>query len=125
MSKRLTALLLALLTALAFGLGLHSSQQTSATPPSHVDDLGMMLLEQSGGLYVLAVMQGSAADTSGIAPGDLLTTMEGAPLLEISQLESALEPYVPHRQLLLTVERDDDTLTVQLPLSIKKNRRQP
>ena len=124
MSRRLTTLLLALLAALVFGLGLHSSQRTSATPPSHVDDLGMMLLEQSGGLYVLAVMEGSAADVSGIAPGDLLTAMEGAPLLEISQLESALEPYVPDR-LLLTVDRDDDILTVQLPLSIKKNRRKP
>lgn len=51
---------------------------------------GMMLLEKGQGLYVLAVMQGSPADDSGVQPGDYLLAVGEEPLRDLTHLETLL-----------------------------------
>lgn len=120
MPRRLWLLILPLLLTVL--LMAHMTGQTAQTAaPSHVDDLGMMLVEQPEGLYVLAVMEDSPADRCGVSPGDLLTQLEGTPLTAVIQLEKAVQD-AASRELHLTLLRGDDPLTVTLPMLIKKHR---
>ena len=59
--------------------------QTQAITPRIARLLG---LKQTRGVVVTAVGPGSAADQAGLQPGDVLTTLDGKPLLDVQQLHN-------------------------------------
>ena len=53
--------------------------------------LGMMLLDSTEGVSVLAVQDGSLAERAGIHPTDLLTRLNGTPFASVAELETLLQ----------------------------------
>lgn len=80
-------------------------------PPPGVSGAGLVLLEETQGLYVLAVIQDSPADHAGIKPGDTLLRTAGEPLTQTARLETLIDA---HRPLPLQLRRDGGELWVQL-----------
>ena len=83
---------------------------------SRLAQLGLVLLDDEAGLYVLGVIDGGLAGSAGIKPGDYLTCARDTPLTAVAQLEELLisqedgaAPVLP-----LTLNRDDRTFTVNL-----------
>ena len=107
----------ALLAAMAL-VGVLFSVLTPPKPSglsSQTAAIGLVLLEEDEGLYVLAVMDGSRASSAGIQPGDRLTAARGTSLHTVAQLEALLTDSLAEGALLLTVQRYEETLTAQLP----------
>ena len=71
----LAALLLMLMAAA--GLLLPSGGRDAAGTDSA--SLGLVLLDREGGVYILAVSQGSPADQAGLMPGTEFSTWPGSP----------------------------------------------
>ena len=57
---------------------------------ANLADLGMMLLDRSGGVSVLAVQDGSLAEQAGIRPTDLLYKVNGTPFATADELDALL-----------------------------------
>ena len=53
--------------------------------------LGMMLLDGTEGVSVLAVQDDSLAERAGIRPTDLLTRLNGTPFASVDELETLLQ----------------------------------
>lgn len=77
--------------------------------------LGLVLLDDDGGVSVLAVRDGSPADRAGILPGDVLLQADGTDVTDILQLEELLSK--AQRQMYLELLRDAEQL-VTLRLSL-------
>lgn len=84
---------------------------------THPAALGLMLQEETGGLYVLAVSERSPASTAGIRPGDLLTSLNGTPLNTLDDMDALLESDSPAQQLSFVLLRSSDTLTIRLAVA--------
>ena len=85
--------------------------------PDHcrMTDLGLLLLEEEAGLYVLGVSDGSAAGIAGILPGDRLTMAAGTALSSAAQLEALLDQ--PGLNAIpITLTRQEKLLTLALRL---------
>ena len=95
---------------------MHFPAQQHASPPSRMTELGLMLLEEEGGVYVLAVTDNSLACRAGIEPGDLLTEADGVTLTEITQLEGMLQASPADGLLHLCLTRDGMPMTLALPV---------
>ena len=76
--------------------------------------MGLVLLEDDEGLYVLGVIDGSLACSAGIQPGDYLKTARNTSLATIAQLEELLSEQ--GGALPVTLVRRDETFTVNLSL---------
>ena len=83
---------------------------------SRMAQLGLVLLDDASGLYVLGVIDGSLAGSAGIEPGDYLTSTGDMPLTAASQLEDLLAGRNEAVALPLTLNRHDQIFTVNLPL---------
>ena len=83
---------------------------------SRMAAMGLVLLEDDTGLYVLGVMDGSRAGSAGIQPGDRLTSAKNVPLTSVAQLEDLLASQEDGAALPLTLARNDQLLTVDLTL---------
>lgn len=97
------AALAALLVCLVV-LGFVLSQQTTAPRAGDATTaagLGLMLLDEPGGVSVLAVTERSAAYRAGVLPGDVLLRADGQPLPSAAELEQflALDPLRTRLQL--------------------------
>ena len=102
------------LILLAAGLWCGLRQDAPETVPGSSAALGLMLLEQRNGIYVLAVTDGSPADRSGIQPGDYLLTLAGEQLVTLETLDALLSD--GNGSLPLTLDRDGQELYLQLPV---------
>lgn len=78
--------------------------------------MGLVLLEDDAGLYVLGVIDGSRAGSAGILPGDRLTAARNTMLTTIAQLEDLLTVQDGMGPVPLTLSRRDQTVTVNLSL---------
>lgn len=83
----LAAVLLLVLLVLLVSLVQDDPSLTEASSVS----LGLMLLEQEQGLYVLAVTQDSPADRAGVFPGDRIIASQGMAITHVNQLERLLD----------------------------------
>lgn len=81
---------------------------------SRMAQLGLVLLDDDAGLYVLGVIDGSLAGSAGIEPGDYLTSARGTPLSDASQLEELLAGQEEGTPLPLTLNRQERIYTVSL-----------
>jgi putative serine protease PepD len=88
-----------------FGMG------TAPIPQSAAEQAGT-----SGGLYVSAVQPGGPAAQAGIAPGDIITEIEGAPAVNNTQLETLTLTQKPGDIVTLTYERDGHTANADVTL---------
>ena len=90
-----------------------------SAPPAHVNadtaaDLGMMLLEGTDGVSVLAVRDGSIADKAGIRPGDML--LRGNEIFRsVDEIDMLLQGRT-EATFHLNVLRADEKFDVQMPL---------
>lgn len=84
--------------------------------PARLAAMGLILLEDDAGLYVLGVMDGSRAGSAGIRPGDCLTAAKSIALTSVAQLEDLLSCQESGAVLPLTLARNDQLLTVDLTL---------
>jgi len=72
--------------------------------------LGLRVESSDDGLTVTGVMPGSGADADGLAEGDLLRAINGAPAPDTEAVRAALREIEPGATVTLTVERDGATL---------------
>lgn len=84
-------------------------------PQQTADDasLGLLLVDEADGLYVLAVSAGSAADQAGFRPGDRILDADGAPVSTSAIFYERLLT-APSR-LHMTVRRQERVLQLVLP----------
>ena len=117
MEKRLILVMALALAAMGLAMAfLYAPVRESAAPPARMTELGLMLLEEKGGIYVLAVTDRSLACRAGIEPGDLLTEADGESLTEIAQLEAMLQTVPESGALRLGLVRDGASMTLTLPV---------
>ena len=117
MGKRLILVMALALAAMGLALAfLCAPARENAAPPARMTELGLMLLEEEGGVYVLAVTDNSLACRAGIEPGDLLTEADGVTLTEITQLEGMLQASPADGLLHLCLTRDGMPMTLALPV---------
>ena len=117
MEKRLILIMAVALIAAGLSLAfLYAPARENAAPPSRMTELGLMLLEERGGIYVLAVTDRSPACRAGIEPVDLLTGVNGDSLTEIAQLEAMLQHVPEGGALRLGLVRDGASMTLTLPV---------
>lgn len=93
-----------------------SSRHDGPASASRMAQLGLVLLDDDAGLYVLGVIDGSLAGSAGIEPGDYLTSARGTPLTAVAQFEELLagQEGIAIQSLPLTLNRDNQTYTVSL-----------
>lgn len=117
MEKRLILVMALALAAMGLAMAfLCAPARESAAPPARMTELGLMLLEEEDGVYVLAVTDRSPACRAGIEPGDLLTGVNGDSLTEIAQLEAMLQHVPEGGALRLGLVRDGASMTLTLPV---------
>ena len=117
MEKRLILIMAVALIAAGLSLArLYAPARENAALPSRMTELGLMLLEEKDGIYVLAVTGRSLACRAGIEPGDLLTEADGESLTEIAQLEAMLQHVPEGGALRLGLMRDGASMTLTLPV---------
>ncbi len=77
------------------------------------------------GALVGAVAEGSAADTAGLAPGDVVIAVDGDPVVSVADLRTHLYADAPGTSVELTVERGSATLTATAVLTAAPDANQP
>jgi putative serine protease PepD len=75
----------------------------------------------SGGAQINSVQPGSPADTAGIQPGDVVTSINGKPVSSTEQFIETVDTYAPGQKLKMTVNRNGETKTFQLTLGTRPN----
>ena len=110
----LMMLCVALLCAFVLLLPRLQTDSESSQPVTRSAELGLVLLDESGGLFVLAISDQSPAWRAGILAGDLLTRAGDVPLTSVLQLEEML--LSAPRTLPITLDRSGDIMTLQLSI---------
>ncbi len=64
------------------------------------------------GVYISAVEEGSCSETAGLRPGDIITGIDGTPVLTTSELARLVREYKAGDSAELSVWRDGELLTV-------------
>lgn len=77
--------------------------------------LGVQILPDEGGMRVLDVMTGSAAEWAGVKKNDLLVSLDGRLLADMVGVQVALTLALPGGNGRLVVERDGERLTLDVP----------
>ncbi|MBQ2954491.1 MAG: PDZ domain-containing protein [Clostridia bacterium] len=76
--------------------------------------LGLLLLDQADGVYILAVSDGSAADHAGLQPGDCILHVAQTPLEDVASFNGYLTQQ--GQTLPLTIRRNGREMHLSLPL---------
>ncbi len=76
--------------------------------------LGVTAADGDGGVRVVTVQNGSAADDAGLRAGDVITKFGNDSLTTVTELRRRLAAHDPDDDLTLTVRRDGDTRTVKV-----------
>ncbi|GAB4574658.1 MAG: hypothetical protein Kow0077_22360 [Anaerolineae bacterium] len=108
-----------LAVALAFGLpGLtalaQGSRSYAETPQTF---LGARVLPAQNGMLVQALRLNSAAARAGLRVGDIITAINGKPVIQADSLDAVLESFEPGDVLILSVRRGEKAfkLTATMP----------
>ncbi|MBP3649580.1 MAG: PDZ domain-containing protein [Clostridia bacterium] len=78
-------------------------------------ELGLLLLDDVGGVVVLAVQDRSMADQAGILPGDVLLHADDTPFHTIAELEQLMQNRT-FPVLQMKVRRTEERFEIKLPL---------
>ena len=70
------------------------------------------------GVYVSSVNAGSAAETAGLMPGDIITAIDETTTQSVSELKRALKNYNAGDTAVLTVYRSDETSSQTISLTV-------
>ena len=91
-----------------------SSQAEETMPLTGSASAGLILLDgQSGGFYVLAVIDQSRADRAGIEAGDTLLTLNSQPPADLTALDAFFS--AQQQPCVITIQRKGKTLDIHLP----------
>lgn len=71
--------------------------------------LGIVIESTDGGIRVLKVIDGSVADATGLATGDIILSAASFPVARVSELIEIIQRQAPGTWLPLEVERDGET----------------
>lgn len=83
-------------------------------PPTGSASAGLILLDgQSGGFYVLAVIDQSRADHAGIEAGDTLLTLNSQSPADLTALDAFFS--TQQQPCVITIQRKGKTLDINLP----------
>lgn len=122
MKRHLTMLLAAVMLCVA-GVGFWLTANTPADADVlGTDDLGMMMIEDEDGLYILAVREGSTADRCGIRPGDLLFMMEDTSVREVEDIDLIMADSSAARGLDCMVLRKGELCPIRLKWQLQGRR---
>ena len=107
-------IVVAALLAVAAALpAFQTEQEESSGHAKRTAELGLMLLDEDNGLFVLAITEYSPAWRAGFQAGDLLLSSGGTLLTSVVQLESLIADASGEMPVLL--ERSGDQLSLMLP----------
>jgi S1-C subfamily serine protease len=73
-------------------------------------------IDSDRGLVVRSVLAGGAAAKAGIVEGDVLLSVEGAPVNSLADLTAAVNAAAPHHSAEFEMSRDGATRDVTIPL---------
>src|SRR5579872_2412085 len=80
--------------------------------------LGLLLAEGADeGARVQRVVRGSPADAAGLAPGDLVVKVDGAPVTEALRLDDSVGEKEPGQEMVLTVRRSGQDVDIKVTLA--------
>ncbi|MFC1646753.1 S1C family serine protease [Patescibacteria group bacterium] len=80
-----------------------------------------ILNEVPEGVYLIEVIEGSAAENAGLAPGDILTKLDGKKLTgDDAELSQYINQKKPGETIKVTVWRDDEEKTVNVTLGTQE-----
>jgi uncharacterized iron-regulated protein len=96
--------------------GLRARVTTAANEKPH---LGVYLEPSSDGMKVMKVVEHSVAEVSGIAVGDHIVELAGAPVKNMSDVVSAVQNMVPGTWLPLSVERNGKRIDIIAKFPVK------
>ncbi|MCR5530995.1 MAG: trypsin-like peptidase domain-containing protein [Lachnospiraceae bacterium] len=91
---------------------------------STVTDEQITSLEWPAGIYIKEIIEGGAASESDLQPGDIITEVNGVPVVNSEQLQSRISSYRYGTTVTLTVKRIDkgvydETVTIEVTLKEK------
>lgn len=113
----ITAVIVLTVTLAAGMLLPYASLHPAPECATRMASMGLILLEDDAGLYVLGVRDGSRAGSAGIQPGDRLTASRSTKLTTISQFEDLLAAQQDAASTLpVTLARQNQTVIVCLSL---------
>ncbi|HSP57161.1 MAG TPA: ChaN family lipoprotein [Halomonas sp.] len=78
----------------------------SAFQPLEPPRLGVLIGEHEDGVLVQGIAQGSVAETSGLAEGDIIVTAAGRPMVDSADLTAVINRQAPGTLLPLEIRRD-------------------
>lgn len=117
MKKTVLCILLAVVVLAAVGAALPAFQpEAEEQPAAHAQrtaELGLMLLDEENGLFVLAITEYSPAWQAGFQAGDLLLSSGDTQLTSVLQLESMIASAGGEVPVLL--DRSGRQLSLMLP----------
>ncbi|MGN0972672.1 MAG: PDZ domain-containing protein [Aristaeellaceae bacterium] len=117
MKKTVVCMLLTVAVLAAVGVALPAFlPEQQAEMPSHAQrtaELGLMLLDEDNGLFVLAITEYSPAWRAGFQAGDLLLSSGDTPLTSAQQLEAMISSASGEVPVLL--DRSGQQLSLMLP----------
>lgn len=87
----------------------------SPVPATRSAELGLILLDEEDGLFILAVTEHSTAQRAGFLAGDLLLCVNDTPLTSATLLEEIITQSAEDLPVLL--EREGTQMTLMLPTS--------
>ncbi|HEY5153176.1 MAG TPA: trypsin-like peptidase domain-containing protein [Acidimicrobiales bacterium] len=93
------------------------STQDLATIPA--DSLKQFGVQTSDGAFVVDLSPGSAAAGAGLAVGDVITAVDGAPISSSSQVIAAVRAHQAGDEITVTYERNGETRSVTVKLSTR------
>lgn len=102
-----------LLGAWGYAFFFSAPPETEDNPASRTADLGLFLLDEDGGVFVLAIAEHSAAGRAGFQAGDLLLSVGGVPLISSLQLEELLAD--EDSSLSIRLKRNNEQMNIELP----------
>ncbi len=73
-------------------------------------------IDSDRGLIVRSVLAGGAAAKAGIVEGDVLLSVDGAPVNSLADLTAAVNAAAPHHRAEFEMSRDGATRDVTIPL---------
>ncbi|MGN1018938.1 MAG: PDZ domain-containing protein [Aristaeellaceae bacterium] len=118
MKKAVLCILLAAVAVIAVAAALPAFQpeQAEEESPAHAQrtaELGLMLLDEDNGLFVLAITEYSPAWRAGFQAGDLLLSSGDTPLTSVLQLEAMISSASGEMPVLL--DRSGRQMSLMLP----------
>ncbi len=118
MRKSIAVLLLAL-TALAVTAGVIAAQDTTDTTSTKTW-LGVALVEENDQVIIARVQSGSPADTADLQVGDVIVSFNGTAVTSAAQLAELVQAAAPGDKATLEVQRNNETVSVDVVLGSAK-----